>query len=291
MSFFSQFHKNGATAIRQQDIKVKTVKVSNNPTITPQALPIIAQQRPANPRSTPTTPISTFIAIPKPKTQPPKIKSGLLSPPGSTADRGRESKGNHGRSTSRDITRDRSLKRKESSSSFQRLDSPSTTTSSLRSVSPSNDSVTSHPKKRRLTPSAPHHRNSPIQERLVSSDEESGSELDGGTVSASTEERRRRLEDAKELGLTDRIYLNPKSFKSERMSFVHADQIANGKKEGYRRGICWVFFLLRFAFGFIGVARSLSVKLIFLSCIVTSSLPLECRNTINVVESNLRTRD
>ncbi|KAF8421061.1 S-adenosyl-L-methionine-dependent methyltransferase [Tirmania nivea] len=32
-----------------------------------------------------------------------------------------------------------------------------------------------------------------------------------------------------------RNYLNPKSFKSERMSFVHADQIANLKKEGYRR--------------------------------------------------------
>ena len=114
-----------------------------------------------------------------------------------------------------------------------------------------------------MTPSAPHHRNSPIQERLVSSDEESGSESDGGTVSASTDEKRRRLEEAKALGLAERIYLNPKSFKSERMSFVHADQIANGKKERYRRGICWVFFLLRFVFAFIGsigVARSLSVK-------------------------------
>jgi len=43
-----------------------------------------------------------------------------------------------------------------------------------------------------------------------------------------------------------RNYLNPKSFKSERMSFVHADQIANLKKEGYRRGISWIFFSFRF---------------------------------------------
>lgn len=36
--------------------------------------------------------------------------------------------------------------------------------------------------------------------------------------------------------------MNPKSFRFERMSFVHADQIANIKKEGYRRGISWSFF-------------------------------------------------
>lgn len=44
-----------------------------------------------------------------------------------------------------------------------------------------------------------------------------------------------------------RNYLNPKSFKSERMSFVHADQIANLKKEGYRRGISWIFFSFSFS--------------------------------------------
>ncbi|KAF8451800.1 hypothetical protein BGX38DRAFT_466360 [Terfezia claveryi] len=241
MSFFSRFQPAGTTAITKQDIKVKTVKV---PATHP--LPILSHPRPSTPRTTsaPASAPSTSSTT-KAKFSKPITKNNLLLPPGNspTNPRGRESKPLNSRdcrSTSRDFTRDftrdRSLKRKESSSSFQRLDSPSTTTSSLRSVSPSNDSVTSHThtKKRRLTPSAPHHRNSPIQERLVSSDEDSDVSEDG-TVTGSREEKFRREREAKELGLLSRNYLNPKSFKSERMSFVHADQIANLKKEGYRR--------------------------------------------------------
>ncbi|RPB29884.1 hypothetical protein L211DRAFT_48757 [Terfezia boudieri ATCC MYA-4762] len=249
MSFFSRFQPAGTTAITKQDIKVKTVKV---PATHP--LPILSHPRPSTPRtaSAPASCPSTSSTA-KAKLSKPITKSNLLSPHGNspTNPRGRESKplnSRDRRSTSRDFTRDRSLKRKESSSSFQRLDSPSTTTSSLRSVSPSNDSVTSHThtKKRRLTPSAPHHRNSPIQERLVSSDEDSDVSEDG-TVIGSREEKLRREREAKELGLLSRNYLNPKSFKSERMSFVHADQIANLKKEGYRRGISWNFFSFSFS--------------------------------------------
>ncbi|KAF8469229.1 hypothetical protein BDZ91DRAFT_721948 [Kalaharituber pfeilii] len=199
MSFFSRFHKAGTTAITQQDIKVKTVKVPSTPT-TPHPLPIIAHQRPATPRTPSFNIAPSATTSTKPKSS---SKSGLLSPP-ATGDRGRDSKIGRDRSTSRaDISRDRSLKRKESSSSFQRNDSPSTTTSSLRSVSPSTDSVTSHPKKRKLTPSATH-RNSPIQEKLFSSDDESESGSDDEASEGSKEEKLRRLREAEELGLTKR---------------------------------------------------------------------------------------
>ena len=261
MSFFSKFHKAGTTAITQQDIKVKTVKVANTATV-PHPLPIIAHQRPATPRSasstnltqitTTSTTTSTTTTTIKAKSMKSKRNNLLSPPPGS--ERGRDSKNGRDRSAGRgDITRDRSLKRKESSSSFTRLDSP---TSSLRSVSSSTESVTSHSKKRRLTPSAPHHRNSPIQEKLVSSDEESDSASDDDARAGSKEERLRKLQEAQELGLTTRVYLNPKSFKPERMSFVHADQIANMKKEGYRRGIS-LFFFASYVVVILGVARSL----------------------------------
>ena len=244
MSFFAKFYKTGTTAIAQQDIKVKTVKVPNTATA-PHTLPMVGHQRPAPSRSpsstnltqntTTSTTASTSISTIKAKSTKSK-RTNLVSPPLPGCERSRDSKNAQGRSAERgDIS---SVKRKGSSSSFTRLDNR---TSSLRSVSSSTELATSHSKKRCLTPSAPHHRTSPIQEKLVSSDEESDSPSDYDARAGSTEERLLKLQKAQELGLTTRVYLNPKSFRPDRMSFVHADQIANMDKEGYRRGISWFF--------------------------------------------------
>lgn len=76
-----------------------------------------------------------------------------------------------------------------------------------------------------------------MKEQIYSSDEESEFGSDGESNGASREDRTRKLREAEELGVTRRVYLNPRSFRPERMLFVHADQIANNKRDGYRRGI------------------------------------------------------